>query len=77
LKLIEKALKEIDGSKQFIGEEAKLEPHEEDWSAQQVLEDTDQQEHAWETESWVMLNSGRCIRNCYGIIGKGLMWRYI
>ncbi|KAI8575390.1 hypothetical protein K450DRAFT_262017 [Umbelopsis ramanniana AG] len=57
LKLIEKALKEIDGSKQFMGLETNVDSQEEDWAVQHVLEDTDQQEQAWETESWVMLNS--------------------
>jgi hypothetical protein len=71
LKLIEKALKEIDVSKQFMGLETNVDSQEEDWTAQHVLEDADQQEHAWETESWVMLNSGK---NKYWRIWENKQW---
>lgn len=59
LKLIEKALKEIDVSKQFMGMDTNVDSQEEDWTVQHGLEETDQQEHAWETDSWVMLSSGK------------------
>ncbi|KAG2175040.1 hypothetical protein INT43_006102, partial [Umbelopsis isabellina] len=44
LRLIEKALMEIDGSKQFMGQDVKAEPNEAEWLFPQVAEESEQQE---------------------------------
>lgn len=59
LRLIEKALMEIDGSKQFMGQEVKSEPNEADWLFPQVPEESEQQEIGWDAESWMVPNPGK------------------
>ncbi|KAJ2961744.1 hypothetical protein NQZ79_g3089 [Umbelopsis isabellina] len=66
LRLIEKALMEIDGSKQFMGQDVKSEPNEADWLFPQVPEESEQQEIGWDAESWMVTNPGLYVddRHC-------------